>query len=110
MMSLPQLIEEDIQVFDGALTEFMSKSDAAVTLLLDKAGFVISKVGAVEKFDIVTIGALAANAFAATQAIASLVEEPTFHSLYQQGQSHSLIVLNIDENCLLVVVFKAELS
>jgi hypothetical protein len=44
----------------------------------------------------------------ANQTIAGLVSEPTFNSTYQQGENHSLFVINVDDNCLLVVIFKSE--
>ena len=110
MLALPQLIEEDMQVLDGALQDLLAKSDASVVLLLDQAGFLLSKAGEVEQFDTVTIGALAANAFAATQAMAGLVQETQFNCLYQQGASYSVVVMNIEETCLLAVIFRAGLS
>ena len=38
------------------------------------------------------------------------MSETNFSSVYQQGDSHSLLVLNVDEYCLLTVVFKAAVS
>ena len=48
--------------------------------------------------------------FCATQAIADLLGESQFASIYQQGERHSLLLSNIDENVLLIVIFKASLS
>ena len=44
----------------------------------------------------------------ANQTIAGLVNEPKFNSTYQQGENFSLFVTNVDEHCLLVVIFKSE--
>ncbi len=110
MSTLPQLIEEDVRVLDAALDDFIAKSEATSALILDKGGFVIGLRGDVNSFDTTTLGALAAAAFAATQGIAGLVQETTFSSVYQQGENFSLLVSNIDEHCLLVVIFRAQIS
>lgn len=110
MPTLPQLIEEDVRVLDAALDDFIAKSEATSALILDKGGFVIGQRGDVNSFDTTTLGALAAAAFAATQGIAGLVQEATFSSVYQQGENFSILVSNIDEHCLLVVIFRAQIS
>jgi predicted regulator of Ras-like GTPase activity (Roadblock/LC7/MglB family) len=110
MPTLPQLIEEDIRVIEAALDDFLAKSESTTALVLDKGGFVIDQRGDVNSFDTTTLGALAAAAFAATQGIAGLVKENTFSSVYQQGENFSLLVNNIDEHCLLVVIFRAQIS
>ena len=110
MSPLPELIEEDITEVERAMQELLLKSDANVALLLDKGGFLITKCGNYQKFDTVTLAALAAASFAATQGIASLVCENNFSSVYQQGEENSMLVLNIDDNCLLTIVFGANIS
>lgn len=110
MFSLPQLIEEDIQLFDSALTDLITKSEATAALIIDKGGPLVAQCGAFNSFDTTTMAALAAGSFAATQAIASLVGEANFSSVYQQGENHSVIVHNVDDNLLLIVIFKAALS
>lgn len=62
------------------------------------------------QFDTATIGALAAGSFCATQAIAERMGETHFAAIYQQGAHYSLLFGNIDENALLIVIFKADLS
>jgi predicted regulator of Ras-like GTPase activity (Roadblock/LC7/MglB family) len=110
MPGLPPLIEEDVQTLDAALDDLLLKSEATVALVIDKGGPLIGQRGAVGRFDTTTISALAAGSFCATQAIAEILGEPHFASIYQQGQHHSLLFCNIDENVLLIVVFKATQS
>jgi predicted regulator of Ras-like GTPase activity (Roadblock/LC7/MglB family) len=107
MPTLPQLIDEDIRQFDAALEDLLSKSEAASALIIDKGGFLIGQCGDTRRFDTTTLGALAAAMYAATQGIAGLVQEDSFSNVYQQGQKHSLLVSNVDEHCLLVVIFGA---
>ncbi|MBK7999104.1 MAG: roadblock/LC7 domain-containing protein [Verrucomicrobia bacterium] len=110
MATLPQLIEEDISEINNALQELLIKSDATSTLVIDKGGFIITQNGRTQQLDTMTLAALAAASFAATESIASLVGEHNFTSIYQQGEQSSLVVINVDEFCLLTVIFKATLS
>jgi predicted regulator of Ras-like GTPase activity (Roadblock/LC7/MglB family) len=110
MGSLPQLIEEDIRQIDDSLDELLTKSEASCSIVIDKGGFIITQCGDARRFDTTTLGALAAAMYAATQGIASLVGEVNFSSVYQQGETFSLLVHNVDEHCLLLVIFKAQIS
>jgi predicted regulator of Ras-like GTPase activity (Roadblock/LC7/MglB family) len=110
MATLPQLIEEDIQLLDEELRELLEKSDATTALIIDKGGFLICSQGDDRRFDLTTIAALASGAFMANETIANLVHEPTFNSVYQQGEKVSMFVMTIDEHCLLSVIFKAQVS
>jgi len=108
MATLPQLLEEDIQCLDRILTEYLDRSDAATVLVIDKGGFLITHQGDSRRFDLTTIAALASGAYLANQTIANLVHEESFDSVYQQGEKFSMFVTNIDEHCLLMVVFPSK--
>lgn len=110
MLSLPQLIEEDIQLLDSALGDLITKSESTAALIIDKGGPLIIQKGDAERFDTTTMAALAAGSYAATQAIAGLVGELDFSSIYQQGQNFSVLVNNIDDQLLLIVIFRATIS
>ena len=109
MFTLPQLIEEDMTRIEAALTELLTGSEANTGLVIDKGGFVVCTVGG-QEFDLTTVAALCAAAFTANEAIAGLIGEPNFATIYQQGERSSLFISNIDEQCLLAVVFNAHLS
>jgi predicted regulator of Ras-like GTPase activity (Roadblock/LC7/MglB family) len=110
MATLPQLIEEDIQLLDKVLRQLIQDSDATSALVIDKGGFLITHGGDSEQFDLTTIAALASGAYLANQTIANLVHEENFDSVYQQGEKYSMLVINTDENCLLVLIFPAKVS
>ena len=110
MASLPLLIEEDVNEFDRALQDLVVKSDSSAALIIDKGGFLITQCGGTKEFDLTTLAALSAALFAATQGIANLVSETNFSCVYQQGDTYSLLVLNVDEYCLLTIIFKASIS
>jgi predicted regulator of Ras-like GTPase activity (Roadblock/LC7/MglB family) len=110
MFSLPLLIDEDMAVVDGALAEFVASSGSRLALVIDGGGFVVTKRGEPGEMDITTLGALAANSFAATQAIAKIIEDHSVTSLYQEGKVNSLLMLSIGEFGFLAVVFPAEIG
>lgn len=109
-MPLPNIIAEDVQEMDATLAELLARSEASAALIIDKGGFLITQAGHAAQFDTTTLSALAAGSFAATQSMAQLVNEPNFNSVYQQGENFSLLVLNVDSDCLLVAIFKAQVS
>ena len=110
MGTLPQLLEEDIQRLDDVLRDYLERSDATTALIIDKGGFLITSQGDARRFDLTTIGALASGAFLANQTIANLVHEENFDSVYQQGETFSMFVTNVDESCLLMVIFSSKVG
>jgi len=110
MHTLPQLLEEDVLTLDGALSELLKQTEATTALIMDKGGFLIAHRGDDRKFDLTTIAALASGAYLANQTIAGLVAETNFNSVYQQGDKFSLFAINVDEHCLLLVVFQSQVG
>ncbi len=110
MSTLPQLIEEDIQRLDELLEGFLEKSDATTVLIIDQGGFLITHQGDSRHFDLTTIAALASGAYLANQTIAGLVQESNFNSVYQQGEKFSMYAQKVDDQSILVVIFKAQVS
>lgn len=110
MGTLPQLLEDDIRRLDDELRELLEKSDATTALIIDKGGFLIASQGDSRQFDLTTIAALASGAYMANQTIANLVHETNFNSVYQQGEKFSMFVMEVDEYCMLTVIFKAQVS
>jgi predicted regulator of Ras-like GTPase activity (Roadblock/LC7/MglB family) len=110
MGTLPQLIEEDVQQLDQELHDFLEKSDATTVLVIDQGGFLIASQGDSRQFDLTTIAALASGAYLANQTIANLVHESNFNSVYQQGERFSMLVTNINDQAMLVVIFKAQVG
>ncbi len=110
MGQFPSLIQEDIDIVDSILRDLLRKSEANIALLVEKAGYLIHQCGNPENIDTTTFATLGSNAYNAVQFMASLVNESNFSSMYQQGESYSTLMLNIDENSLLVIVFPTHLT
>jgi predicted regulator of Ras-like GTPase activity (Roadblock/LC7/MglB family) len=104
MGAFPTLYEEDFQYFDLVLTDLIKKSEAHIALIVEQAGYLVHQCGS-GGVDTTTLATLGSNAFNATQFMASLVNEQNFTSMYQQGEHYSTLILNIEENTLLVLVF-----
>jgi predicted regulator of Ras-like GTPase activity (Roadblock/LC7/MglB family) len=105
MPSLPQLLEEDVREIDAALRDFLLKSEATAALIAAEGGFLIFQQGDTSQFDPTSLGALAANAFSATQAIAGLLNETSFSTVYQQGLHYSILIGQVNRHHSLIVVF-----
>jgi predicted regulator of Ras-like GTPase activity (Roadblock/LC7/MglB family) len=110
MSQFPSLTQEDINQIDGVLRDLLKKSEANVALLVEKAGYLIHQCGNPEELDTTTFATLGSNAYNAVQFMASLVNESNFTSMYQQGESYSTLMVNVDENSLLVLVFPTHLT
>jgi predicted regulator of Ras-like GTPase activity (Roadblock/LC7/MglB family) len=110
MFSLPILIREDIAVLDAALGDFAAASGARLALFIDGGGFIVTQQGDAGGMDIATLGALAANSFAATQAIATIIEDHSVSSLYQEGRENSLLILSVGDFGFMAVVFPASVG
>ena len=108
MPTLPQLIEDDLRQLDESLRDFIGQTGATLALVIDKGGFLITHQGDAREVDLTTLGALASGAFMASQTIAGLVNEKNFNSTFQQGEKSSLLVIDIDEHCLLVILFESQ--
>ena len=110
MGQFPQLIQEDLDHLDAVMRELLDKSEANVALLVEKAGYLIHQCGNQDAIDTTTFATLGSNAYNAVQFMAQLVNENNFTSMYQQGENFSTLMVNVDENSLLVIVFPTHLT
>jgi predicted regulator of Ras-like GTPase activity (Roadblock/LC7/MglB family) len=110
MSQFPQLNQQDLDLLDKVLLELLKKSEANIALLVEKAGYLIHQCGNPEHIDTTTFATLGSNAYNAVQFMANLVNESNFTSMYQQGENYSTLMLNVDENSLLVIVFPTHLT
>jgi predicted regulator of Ras-like GTPase activity (Roadblock/LC7/MglB family) len=110
MSQFPQLHQEDLDHLNLVMGELLTKSEAHVALLVEKAGYLIHQCGNPASIDTTTFATLGSNAYNAVQFMAQLVNENNFTSMYQQGENFSTLMVNVDENSLLVIVFPTHLT
>ena len=110
MSGFPQLLDEDFDRLQQVLVDLLERSGAKLILLVEKAGYLIHSAGVETGLDPTQLAALASNCFNATQFMGSLIAEPEFNCTYQKGADTSLLILNVDQNCLLVVLFDSSVS
>ena len=65
-MAFPQLHEEVLKQFDTVLSELVRKSEAMLSMIVEKAGYLIHQHGSSDSVDTVTLATLGSNAFNAT--------------------------------------------
>ncbi len=110
MGQFPSLNQEDLAKFDAVFHELLTKSEANVALLVEKAGYLIHQRGSQESMDATTFATLGSNAYNAVHFMAQLVNEHNFTSMYQQGENFSTLMVNVDENSILVLIFPTHLT
>ena len=110
MGQFPSLNQADIDLLDEVMKDLLSKSEATISLLVEKAGYLIRQSGSPDSIDTTTFATLGSNAYNAVQFMASLVNENNFTSMYQQGENFSTLMVNVDDNSLLVLVFPTHLT
>jgi predicted regulator of Ras-like GTPase activity (Roadblock/LC7/MglB family) len=65
----------------------------------------MTHTGVLQQVDVVSLAALVAGNTASTLAIANLVGETEFSSMYHQGKTRSIFVDSLDENTFLALIF-----
>ncbi len=109
MAIFPPLTEDDSQEFENVLRELLRKSEASTALIIEKAGHLIHQVGE-DKLDFAILASLTANTFAALQMMATTLGETNFNGMFQEGEKQSLLMANVDEHCVLLLIFRSHLS
>jgi predicted regulator of Ras-like GTPase activity (Roadblock/LC7/MglB family) len=110
MGQFPSLNQDDLSHFDTVLNELLGKSEANIAMIVEKAGYLIHQCGAQTTVDTTTFATLGSNAYNAVHFMAQLVNENNFTSMYQQGENFSTLMVNVDENSILVLIFPTHLT
>ena len=105
MNAIPVLTIEDVATLDGVLGDFLKKTEASLTIVIDRGGNVISQCGDVNVIDVTVIAALAAGAFAATRELARRIGEVEFNALYHQGNGNHMFMNSVDDETIMITVF-----
>ncbi|MCC7519184.1 MAG: roadblock/LC7 domain-containing protein [Verrucomicrobiae bacterium] len=105
METIPFLTKEDVIELDDLLGDYLQKSDAAFTVVIDRGGTVIAQCGEGGDADITIVAALAAGSFAATKELARRIGESEFSALYHQGQQRHIFMSALDEHTIIITLF-----
>src|SRR5436305_11500567 len=105
MNAIPVLTIEDVAALDGVLGGFLKKTEAALTVVIDRGGNVISQFGDMTVMDVTIIAALAAGSSAATRELARRIGEVEFNALYHQGNGRHIFMNSVDEETIMITVF-----
>lgn len=105
METIPFLTKEDVAALDSLLMDYLQKSEASLTVVIDKGGTVIAQYGDSGSIDITIVAALAAGSFAATKELARRIGESEFSALYHQGKGQHIFMSALDEHTIIITVF-----
>lgn len=105
MNAIPVLTIEDVATLDGVLGDFLKKTEAEMTVVIDRGGNVISQFGDMDLMDVTIIAALAAGSFAATRELARRIGEVEFNALYHQGHGNHMFMNSVDEETIMITLF-----
>ena len=99
------IFEEDYWAINSVLSDLLKSSNSRSTLLIDRTGQLISKVGMPPDFDMMSFASLCAADFEANNQLAQLIGEKDFSTLYHQGAEESMYLSKIVRDVILVVLF-----
>ena len=99
------LTVEDQLAIESRLADFLSKSEAQWSALVDKGGNLFAQSGNTGSLDLSILSALAAGSFAATHELAKRLGESEFSALYHEGHGQHILMSALAHECLLVTIF-----
>jgi len=105
MSGIGMLSVNDQMVIEKHLRDFLGKSEAQWTALVDRGGNLFSEAGDIGTLDVTVLSALAAGSFSATKELAKRLGEKEFMALYHEGLHISILMMSLYYDCLLLTVF-----
>jgi len=99
------LFPEDIERLNAVLSQLATKANLLLAVLINKDGRLLSSQGSLDNIDIVSMAALVAGNSASTLAIANLMGEREFSTMYHQGKDKHIYIAAVDDNTFLALVF-----
>ena len=95
----------DIKRLNESLLNFVKKSDARCTLLIDKDGHLVARQGFFDNLDSASLSALVAGSFASTREVARKLGETEFSVLFHQGANENIHISLVSDRALAVILF-----
>jgi predicted regulator of Ras-like GTPase activity (Roadblock/LC7/MglB family) len=97
--------EEESIMITKCLARLMDETGATYSMVLDRAGQILSSNGDVHQGEMMHLGALLAGSYASSREMARLLREDNFRVLVQEGTREKIFTETVDDRWLLVVVF-----
>lgn len=105
MTGIGMLTAEDQAAIQNLLNDFIKKSEAQWSALVDKGGNLFAQFGDTGNLDLSILSALAAGSFAATHELAKRLGESEFSALYHEGHGMHILMSALHCECLLITIF-----
>jgi predicted regulator of Ras-like GTPase activity (Roadblock/LC7/MglB family) len=99
------LYKEDIDRLNSILQALVNETKIISALLINKDTRLLAHQGTLAMFDMSALAALVVGSFASTQAIAGLIGEHEFATMFHTGKSKNLLISLVDDNTILASVF-----
>lgn len=96
---------DESAMIQKCLERLMDETGATYSMLLDRAGQVLSWQGNGHQAEMMHLGALLAGTYASSQEMARLLKEENFRVLVQEGMKEKIFTETVEGRWLLVVVF-----
>jgi predicted regulator of Ras-like GTPase activity (Roadblock/LC7/MglB family) len=97
--------ENDHAQLMAVLDKVLVETNARFVFLIDKTGQQIARAGDVAGIDHTSLASLTAGSVAATEGLATLIDEAEFTTLFHEGQNENLLISLISNTSVLLVVF-----
>lgn len=99
------IMEEDHTRFQAILEGLAETSNAKLVFLLDKNGQQIASCGEIDDIDLTSLASLASGTVAATQGMGQLIGEPSFSTLFHEGQEDNVHLNVVSDRMILLIIF-----
>jgi predicted regulator of Ras-like GTPase activity (Roadblock/LC7/MglB family) len=99
------LYPEDIERLGVILRKFIDDAHIVCTLLTQKDGQLLTREGDTESIDTTSVAALLTGSFAATVAIANILGEQEFSTMFHRGKDKHFHIVLVDKDRYLASVF-----
>ncbi len=99
------LTEASMAKMQRILATLLRDVDATAVVLVEKSGQLLALEGDTKGIDTVAVASLVSGSFSSSRAVAKLIGENDFVSMFQQGERTSIYMSALDTRDVLVVVF-----
>lgn len=107
-MSIQALTPEQNDDMDHILQSILDECKASAIAVCGLDGNILSErtgVSSVKGFSLTNIAALAIGSFAATKALANVIGESSFKSVFQKGRKSGILIYELNDDFLILMLF-----